>query len=102
MSIQRIVCFKFKAGTPEAAIQQHMADFAGMKDSITQIQEYRGGRTKPGDYNRPPDFDTMHYMTFASMEAIDIYFYHEAHQRFIQRNKEVWENVLVLNSEIDG
>ena len=100
MTIQRIVCFKFKPGTPEIAVQQHMQDFAGMKDFITQIQEYRGGPTRPGDFNRAPDFDTMHYMTFASMEDIDIYFHHEAHQRFIQRNKEGWENVLVLNSEL--
>lgn len=100
MPIQRIVCFKFKPGTPEGAIQQHMADFAGMKDFIAQIEEYRGGLTKPGDYNSPPDFDTMHYMTFANMEAIDIYFHHEAHQRFIERNKAVWDHVLVLNSEV--
>lgn len=102
MTIQRIVCFKFKPGTPEDCIRQHMADFAGMKDAIAQIQEYRGGRTKPGDHNSPPGFDTMHYMTFESMAAIDIYYYHEAHQRFIERNKEIWENVLVLNSEVAG
>ena len=99
MPIQRTVCFKFKPETSQAAVQQHMQDFAGMKDFIPQIQEYRGGPTRPGDYNRPSDFDTMHYMTFASMEDIDIYFHHEAHQRFIQRNKEVWASVQVLNSE---
>ncbi len=101
MSIQRIVCFKFKSGTSGPAIHQHMADFAGMKDLIPQILEYRGGQTKPGDYNSPPGFDTMHYMTFESMAAIEIYFHHEAHQRFIERNKAVWENVLVLNADID-
>lgn len=99
MPIQRIVCFKFNPGVSEATVQQHMQDFAGMKNEIAQILEYRGGRTCPGDYNRPPDFDAMHYMTFASMEDIDIYFHHEAHQRFIQRNKAVWASVLVLNSE---
>lgn len=101
MTIQRIVCFKFKPGTSEEAIRQHMQDFAGMKAAIPQIQEYRGGRTKPGDNNRPPDFDTMHYLTYASMEDINLYLPHEAHQRFIERNREHWENVLVLNSEID-
>ena len=99
--IQRIVCFKFVTGTQEPAIRQHMADFAGMKEFIPQIREYRGGLTRPGDYNSPPGFDTMHYMTFESMEAIDIYFHHAAHQRFIERNKAVWDNVLVLNAEID-
>jgi hypothetical protein len=99
MPIQRIVCFNFKPETPEAAVQQHMQDFAGMQEFIPQILEYRGGPTQPGDYNSPPEFAAMHYMTFASMADVDIYFYHEAHQRFIQRNKESWTNVLVLNSE---
>ncbi len=102
MPYQRIVCFKFKAGTSEEAIQQHMADFAAMQTGIPQIQEYRGGGTHPGDYNRPPDYDTMHYMTFASLEDIDIYFNHPVHKHFIERNRSIWDNVLVLNSDIDA
>jgi len=99
MPIQRIVCFKFNPDASEVARQQHMQDFAGMQPAIPQILEYRGGRTRPGDFNRPPDYDAMHYLTFASMEDIDIYFHHEAHQRFIQRNRDAWASVLVLNSE---
>jgi hypothetical protein len=102
MPIQRIVCFKFKPGVSAEAIAQHMTDFAGMEDAIPQIRQYRGGETRPGDNNRPPDFDAMHYMTFNSMEDIDLYIPHPAHQRFIERNKEIWENVLVLNSEFAG
>lgn len=98
MTIQRIVCFKFKEGTPEEAIQQHMDDFAAMQPAIPQIIEYRGGRTKPGDNNRPPDFDTMHYLTYASMDDIDVYLPHPAHRRFIELNREIWANVLVLNA----
>jgi hypothetical protein len=101
MAIQRIVCFKFKEGTSEEAICRHMEDFAAMKGAISQIKEYRGGRTKPGDNNRVPDFDTMHYLVYDCMEDIDIYIPHEAHQNFIARNREIWENVLVLNSVIN-
>lgn len=100
MAIQRIVCFKFKPGISSAAMAQHMQDFAGLKPAIAQIQEYRAGMTKPGDFNSPPEYDVMHYMTFASMEDIDRYIPHPAHQSFIARNKETWEKVLVLNSEI--
>jgi hypothetical protein len=101
MSIQRIVCFKFKPGVSAEAIRQHMQDFSAMKDAIPQILEYRGGRTKPGDNNSAPAFDAMHYLVYASMEDIDLYIPHEAHQRFIARNRDSWESVLVLNSEID-
>ena len=34
------------------------------------------------------------------MEDIDLYIPHAAHQNFIARNKECWQNVLVLNSEV--
>lgn len=101
MTIQRIVLFKFKDGTGEEAIRQHMQDFAAMQGAIPQILEYRGGRTRPGDQNRPPDYDVMHYLTFANMAAIDQYIPHQAHQFFINRNREHWSQVLVLNSEID-
>ena len=99
MPIQRIVCFKFKEGVSAEAIQQHMQDFAAMKDAIPQIQEYRGGLTKPGDNQRAPDFDAMHYITYACLEDIDLYIPHPAHQFFINRNREIWEQVLVLNAE---
>lgn len=101
MPIQRIVCFKFKEGVSPAVVQQHMQDFAAMKAAIPQIQEYRGGLTKPGDNNAPPEYDSMHYLVYASMEDIEIYIPHEAHQRFIARNRASWEKVLVLNSTID-
>ncbi len=101
MTIQRIVCFKFKEGISVEAVCQHMQDFAAMKDAIPQIQEYRGGLTKPGDNNTPPAYDSMHYLTYANMADIDVYLPHEAHQRFIARNREIWANVLVLNSEIE-
>lgn len=102
MLIQRIVCFKFKPGTSEEAIRQHMADFAAIQPAVEQVREYHAGRTQPGDDNAAPAFDVMHYLTFASMDDIEIYRPHPAHQRFIERNKGIWENVLVLNSEIEN
>jgi hypothetical protein len=102
MPIQRIVCFKFIEGVSEEAIGQHLQDFAGLKTAIPQIQEYRAGLTRPGDNNRPADYDVMHYMTFDSMEAIDVYIPHPAHQAFVARNRASWNGVLVLNSEIEG
>jgi hypothetical protein len=98
--IQRIVAFKFKEDASEAAIQQHMDYFASLKDSIPQILSYRAGSTFPVDYENTGDFDVLHYSTFSSEEAIEEYFNHPAHQRFIQANKDIWENVIVLNSEV--
>jgi hypothetical protein len=101
MTIQRIVCFKFKPGTSQEVVARHMTDFAAMKDAIPQIREYRGGLTCPGDDNRAPDYDAMHYLIFDNMDDIEIYRPHSAHQNFITRNRESWDQVLVLNAEID-
>ncbi len=98
--IQRIVCFKFKAGTSDQAIQRHLSSFAALKDAMPYIQSYRGGRALSGDRGAAPAFDTLHYLIFDSMADIDAYFVHEAHQQFIQENREIWESVLVLNGEV--
>jgi hypothetical protein len=98
--IQRIVAFKFKEGSSQEAIQQHMNHFAALKDSIPQIQSYRAGQTFPADYEGTGDYDVLHYSTFDSEEAIEEYFNHPAHQRFIAANKDIWENVIVLNSHV--
>lgn len=99
--IQRMVAFKFKEGTSEEAIRQHMDDFASLKDSIPQILSYRAGMTFPASYENTADYDVMHYSTFESEEAIETYFRHPAHQRFIEANKDIWQDVVVLNSSVN-
>lgn len=96
---QRFVCFKFKANTPAEVIAEHLAMFAGLKDSIPQITRYTGGRVVK-DGEGWGKFDTAHYVTYAAKADIDVYFHHEAHQAFIEANKEYWENVLVVDSEV--
>ena len=98
---QRIVCFKFKEDAAEQAIQQHMDSFQVLKQHIPQIVSHTGGRSVVAGEDKPPEFDSMHYLTFASLADIEIYFHHKAHQDFIQKNKTIWDNVLVLNASVD-
>ncbi|RDC65529.1 Dabb family protein [Adhaeribacter pallidiroseus] len=98
--IQRIVCFKFKANTTPAAIQQHMRGFAGLKDSISYILSYQAGPTVYGDLTDKPEYDVMHYCTYRNEAEIKLYSVHPVHQRFIKQNKEIWEKVLVINSQV--
>ncbi len=99
--VQRIVCFKFQAGTSAEAIQAHMDHFRRLKDEIPQIVSYSGGLIAGDDRNTTDEYDSLHYATFASLEDIDIYHDHAAHQAFIEANKAIWEKVLVLNSTVD-
>ena len=99
-NIQRIVCFKFKAGTTSEAIQQHMRGFANLKDSISYILSYQAGVTVNGDLTEKPEYDVMHYCTYRNEEEIKLYSVHPVHQRFIKQNKAIWEKVLVINSKV--
>jgi hypothetical protein len=99
-NIQRIVCFKFKAGTTPAAIQQHMRGFANLKDSISYILSYQAGPTVNGDLAGKPEYDVMHYCTYRNEEEIKLYAVHPVHQRFIKQNKAIWDKVLVINSRV--
>jgi hypothetical protein len=99
-NIQRIVCFKFKAGTTPEAIAQHMRGFAGLKDSISYILSYQAGPTVKADLNDKGEYDVMHYCTYRSEEEIKLYAVHPVHKRFIERNKAIWEKVLVINSQV--
>ena len=96
--IQRIVCFKFKRDATLAAIQQHMRGFAGLKDSIPYILSYQVGPTVRGDLSKIPAYNIIHYTTFRSEEEIRLYSVHPVYLRFIEQNKSIWENVLVVNS----
>jgi hypothetical protein len=99
--IQRIVSFRFKPGTEKNAIQAHMDHFARLKDEIPQIQTYSGGLAIPDEHGNLPKFDSLHIATYQSMVDVDAYFHHPAHQKFIEAQKEIWADVLVLNSEIN-
>ncbi len=100
MPIQRIVCFKFKEAATDSDRQAHMDAFAKLKDAIPQIASYTGGYGLSGDFGSSPRYDTLHYITFASMEDVNTYFDHAAHQQFIADHQHCWGEVLVLNADI--
>ena len=97
--VQHMVCFKFKDGVTEAQKEQHMADFAALKDSIPEIKSYSGAYSFEVSYEKTADYDCMHIAGFDSEEDLETYFHHPAHQRFIERNKDAWGDVIVVNSK---
>ena len=100
--VHRIVCFKFKKGMDEARIQACMDDFAGLVNKIPQIKKYYGGRAISGEMGSPAEYDSLHYLHFDSMKDVGSYFSHPEHKAFIDRNRDIWEEgVLVLNATLD-
>lgn len=100
MIYQRIVCFRFKAGTPEERIRSHMQAFARLGSQIQEILGYQGGLTIPGSSGQPP-YDSLHYLTFRSLEDIPLYEDHPAHRQFMDEHRDLWAEVLVLISPVE-
>jgi hypothetical protein len=99
-AVQRVVCVKFKAGTPAAEIDKHMKEFANLRREIPAIVGYSGGKVL-SNASSNQDFDVIHYLTFRNEEGIAEYNKHPKHNDFIKNNSTHWAKVLELNSEIE-
>jgi cbb3-type cytochrome oxidase subunit 3 len=97
---QRIVCFKFKEGTRNEAIEQHMREFAALKHEIPQIISYTSGKTLNGDGGSTSEYDVMHYLTFQSEADIETFNKNEKQQQFLKNNRGSWAKVFIINSDI--
>lgn len=99
MAVKHIVYFKFKSSASEEEIRRHMNMFASLSDTIPGITAYTAGRTFDVGYEPTGDYDVAHCLSCESREALEHYFHHDAHQAFIAQNKDIWEDVLVVNME---
>ena len=98
---QRIVCFKFKAGTSAEAKAKHVADFAAFVKAVPQVLSYRAGKTVKGESKTDPEFDVMHYVTFEKEADILVYDANPAHKKFIDANRPSWDKVILINGAIE-
>ena len=101
MAVNHIVCFKFKENTAIEDIVMHMQMFAGLSKSIPGIVSYSAGQSFGVAYEATADYDSVHCLMCESAQALESYFHHEAHQQFIAQNKHIWQNVFVINGQID-
>lgn len=96
---QRIVCFKFKKGTTDAAIKQHMADFQDLKRELPEIAGYSAGNTF-SEESSSSEYDVMHYLTFRTDVEVEKFRTSSQYQAFEKANEANWDKVLIINSEI--
>lgn len=99
--VQYMVAFKIKKNTSDEAVQQHMNDFASLQDKISELLLYEAGKTFTVPYKFTADYDVMHFTTFANEADMEVYFNHPDHQKFINDNKDSWDNVFVSNSRVE-
>jgi hypothetical protein len=100
MAVKHIVYFGFKQDASPVAINQHMEMFAALANTISGITDYSAGHTFKVDYESTADYDVLHCVTCESRLALEAYFHHPAHQAFIEANKAIWQDVMVVNADV--
>ena len=98
--VNHIVYFKFNKDASSIDIKENTDAFRNLSNVIEGIVSYSAGKTFAVDYEDTADFDVMHCLTFESKQALQNYFFHDAHQAFIQKCKDVVEAAHVVNATV--
>jgi len=100
MAVNHIVYFKFKQTAKQHEIKKHMDMFAALGASIPGVISYSAGETFAVSYEDTADYDVMHCLSCDSKQQLENYFFHPDHQVFIEQNKSIWQDVLVVNAKV--
>jgi hypothetical protein len=96
---QQIFCVKFKNDIEKQAVERHMHAFASLKRETKSIVNYSAGRTiEPA--GRSSTYDVVHYLTFQSEDDMKAFEKSAEFKNFKIENEEAWENILVINADI--
>ena len=101
MAVNHVVFFKFKEGASQDEINQHMSMFQQLSETVSGITDYSAGKAFGVEYESTADYDCMHCVKCESEADLEAYFFNDKHKEFIEKNKHLWEDVLVLNADIE-
>jgi hypothetical protein len=95
-SIQHVVMFKFKTSATQAQINHVADEFAGLKDKINVIVDFRfGENTSPEGLDQ--GFTHCFVVTFANTADRSTYLAHPAHKEFVDLIGPYLEEALVVD-----
>lgn len=96
---QQVFCVKFKNSIDKQAVERHMHAFASLKRETKAIVGYSAGRTI-APAGQPGAYDVIHYLTFQSEDDMKAFEKSDEFKTFKIENQAAWENVLVINADI--
>lgn len=94
-----IVCWKYKAETPPATRDQHIATLKSLPGKIECIRTFEVGRDI---LHLERSFDTGLVAGFKDAAALDEYTVHPDHQAVAALGREIAENVVSVDFESSG
>ncbi len=96
--INHVVYFKFTQNAAKDEIKKHMDMFEEISKSIPGVVSYWAGETFKVSYENTADYDTVHCLSYKTKEDLEKYASHPNHKDFIEENKAIWADVLVVNA----
>lgn len=93
---RHIVLFKFKDDAPRAEIERVEKAFAGLKKSISQIQDFEWG-TNVSPEGKDQGFTHCFFVTFRNKADLEAYLPHPEHKKFGAMLKGLIDKVLVVD-----
>ncbi len=100
MAVNHIVYFKFKEDAKKDEIKKHMDMFEALSTSVPGVISYSAGETFSVSYEETGDYDVMHCLKYDTEQQLENYFFNPEHKAFIEQNKSIWQDVLVVNAQI--
>lgn len=94
--LRHVVAFQFKENVSTIRQEQAINDFLALKDLIPEIKNFEGGNEiSTGGRNK--GFSHCFVLTFENEAARDVYLPHPAHMDVVNKNKPLFNDLLVLD-----
>jgi hypothetical protein len=94
--LKHVVFFKFTKDASEAAITEVIKDLRDLPGKISEIKEFMVGRDS---LRSERSYDMVLISAFDSLETMNIYQVHPAHQVVVQKLKKICESIPIVDFE---
>ena len=94
--LRHVVCFQFKNEISEEAKAQAIKIFADLKGKIPEIKKFEGGKNINTN-GQSKGLTHCFVLTFESEAARDIYLPHPEHMKVVEKNKPLFNDLMVID-----
>lgn len=94
--LKHVVAFHFKDNVTDSQKQEAIKIFKELEEKIPEIKKFEGGENL-SDAGLNKNFSHWYVLSFENEEARDVYLPHPSHQEVVDKNKPLFEEVLVAD-----
>lgn len=94
--LRHIVCLKFNEDADKAAVEEALADFVALQDTIESIQDLEWG-TNVSKEGHDKGFKYCFILTFRNEDGLNEYLPHHDHLALVEKVGPLLEDVMVVD-----